>query len=388
MPFARASTPHSVPDVSDAFTPPIRADLVGVLPYGAPQLDVAARLNVNENPFSLPSVIADAMAEAVRNIAPGLNRYPERDAVQLRQALVDYLDRESGVRVDVDQVWVANGSNEVMHQLFLAFGGPGRSAITFDPTYSMYPEYARDTFTEFHTFPRTDDFVIDVAAAKEQITRVRPSLVIVTSPNNPTGTALPQRDLVALSEAALTAGSMILVDEAYAEFRREGVPTALELLDSYPNMIVSRTMSKAFGLAGARVGYAVAADPTVVRTLQVVRLPYHLSAVTQAVATTALQHSELLQAQVVLLRTERDALARWLLDRGFTVAASDANFILFGMFADRDAVWRALLDQGVLIRQTGPDGWLRVTVGTPEENDRFRRALLRVSGHELQEETR
>lgn len=367
------------------FTPPIRADLVGVASYGAPQLDVAARLNVNENPFALPEVIVDAMAEAVRSVAPGLNRYPERDAVALRQALADYLARESDVQVDVAQVWAANGSNEVMHHLFLAFGGPGRAAITFDPTYSMYPEYARDTFTNFRTFPRTDAFQIDVARAVREIDDLRPSLVIVTSPNNPTGTALPQADLIAIADASLAAGAMVIVDEAYAEFRRAGTPTALELLGQYPNLIVSRTMSKAFGLAGARVGYAVAADPAVVQILQVVRLPYHLSAVTQAVATTALRYSDLLQAQVALLREERDRLSDWLVDQGFTVAPSDANFILFGMFDDRDAVWRDLLDQGVLIRQTGPQGWLRATVGTPEENDRLRAALLRATGRASRE---
>lgn len=363
-----------------AFVPPIRDDLVGQESYGAPQLDVAARLNVNENPFPLPEVIVEAMAQAIRETAPGLNRYPERDAIALRQALADYLEAESGVRVEVDQVWAANGSNEVMHHLFLAFGGPGRMAITFDPTYSMYPEYARDTFTRYRAFPRTEAFAIDVPRAVAEIRDLRPSMVLLTSPNNPTGTALPQAELEVLAQAALEVGAMAIVDEAYAEFRRAGTPTALELLDRFPNLVVSRTMSKAFGLAGARVGYAVSSDPSVVRALMVVRLPYHLSGVTQAIATTALAHAGLLQAQVALLREERDRLAQWLVDCGFVVTPSDANFILFGLFDDRDAVWRGLLERGVLIRQTGPARWLRVTVGTPEENDRFRAALGEVTG--------
>lgn len=362
------------------FVLPIRDDLVGVESYGAPQLDVAARLNVNENPFSLPSELAEAIGRAVADVAVDLNRYPDRDATALRSALAQYLTRETGVPVDGALVWAANGSNEVMHQIFLAFGGPGRLAMTFDPTYSMYPEYARDTFTAFETYPRTDRFEVDVPAATAAIIERRPSIVVVTSPNNPTGTPLALDDVSALAEAALAAGAVLVVDEAYAEFRHDGVASAVQLCSRFPNLIVSRTMSKAFALAGARVGYCVAADPAVIATLMVVRLPYHLSAVTQAVALTALTHADVLQAQVDLLRHERDALADWLASEGLQVAASDANFLLFGTFPDRDAIWRGLLDRGVLVRQTGPAGWLRVTVGTPEENGMFRRALREVRG--------
>jgi histidinol-phosphate aminotransferase len=371
--------------VSRPFDLPIRADLVGISSYGAPQLDVAARHNVNENPFPLPDDLAAAMGAAVAAAAVGLNRYPDRDASRLRQALADYIADETGVRVPVDCVWAANGSNEVMHHVFLAFGGPGRLAITFDPTYSMYPEYARDTFTDYEAYPRTADFGIDVAAAIELILRRRPTLVLLTSPNNPTGTALPQDDIRTIAHAAREVGSMVVVDEAYAEFRHHGVPSACALLEEFPNLIVTRTMSKAFALAGARLGYALAADPRVVDAFMVVRLPYHLSAVTQAVAITALRHSGVLQAQVALLRDERDALAAWLIDSGFTVAPSDANFILFGVFEDRDAIWRALLDRGVLVRQTGPHGWLRVTVGTPAENDMFRQALVEATSADDEE---
>ena len=369
--------------MSPEFTPPVRDDLVGEVAYGAPQLDVAARLNVNENPFPLPDEVAAAMGRAVADVAVSLNRYPDRDFEGLRAALADYLADESGVRVGVDQVWAANGSNEVMHQVFLAFGGPGRLALTFDPTYSMYPEYARDTFTRYLAFPRRSDFTVDVPAALVEIDEQRPSIVILTSPNNPTGTSLPLEDIRAIASAALSVGAITVVDEAYAEFRHADVPSALTLMDQLPNVLVTRTMSKAFALAGARLGYAAAADPRVVSALRVVRLPYHLSAVTQAVAISALQHAEVLQAQVALLREERDRLAGWLVAEGFTVAPSDANFILFGIFEDRDAVWRALLDQGVLIRQTGPEGWLRVSIGTPDENDRFRAALLEAVGQRI-----
>ena len=358
------------------FTLPIRDDLVGVQSYGAPQLDVAAPMNVNENPFGPSPALAAAMAAAVEKVAATLNRYPDRDADELRAALAAYVTRETGVAVTAAQTWAANGSNEVMHHIFLAFGGPGRLAITFDPTYSMYPEYARDTFTEYRTFERRADFTVDVDAAIASIAELRPSIVLLTSPNNPTGTFLDFADAERIAAACLAAGAMLVVDEAYAEFRRAGTRTAFELLAEYPNVIVSRTMSKAFALAGARLGYAVAADTRVIDVLKVVRLPYHLSAVTQAVALTALEFADELQAQVDLLCTERDALAEWLLGQGYVVAPSDANFILFGMFDDRATVWERLLAQGVLIRQTGPAGWLRVSVGTPQENAMFRQALL------------
>lgn len=362
------------------FVLPVRDDLVGVQSYGAPQLDVPARLNVNENPFPVPAHLAAAMGAAVAEVAVDLNRYPDRDAERLRASLADYVASESGVRVPASQVWAANGSNEVMHHLFLAFGGPGRLALSFDPTYSMYPEYARDTFTDYVTLRRQPDFAVDAMDAVDEIMRRHPSLVIVTSPNNPTGTGLPLGDVRALATAARAAGAMLIVDEAYAEFRHEGVPSSCTLLAEYPNLVVVRTMSKAFALAGARLGYALAADPGVIDVLKVVRLPYHLSAVTQAVALAALEHADVLQAQVALLRAERDALAEWLAAEGFTVSPSEANFILFGMFEDRGAVWQALLDRGVLVRQAGPEGWLRVSVGTPAENGMFRAALLEATG--------
>lgn len=359
--------------MSETWSLPLRDDLVGVQSYGAPQLDVAARLNVNENPFAPSAAFVDDVATAVAEATRGLNRYPDRDFGALCEDLAAYLLRESGVSVAPEQVWAANGSNEIMHQLFLAFGGPGHSALSWTPTYSMYPEYARDTFTTYLTRPREADFSIDVAMALDAIEEVRPSIVVLTSPNNPTGTALPLKTIAAICEVAQ---GVVVVDEAYGEFRRSGTPSALEMLKDFPNLVVSRTMSKAFSLAGARLGYLVAADPRVVEACRVVRLPYHLSAITQAVARTALAHSDELLAQVDLLRRERDDLADWLTGQGFDVAQSDANFIFFGRFADRYAIWQGLLDKGVLIRETGPSEYLRVSIGTPEENMLFRNALL------------
>jgi histidinol-phosphate aminotransferase len=361
--------------MSELSSLPVRDDLRGQVPYGAPQLDVPVRLNVNENPFAPSEALVADVATAVAEATRDLNRYPDRDAVALRADLAAYLGRESGVALSAEQLWPANGSNEVMHQLMLAFGGPGRTALGFTPTYSMYPEYCRDTFTRYVTVPRSDDFGIDPVAAADAVVEHRPDVVLMASPNNPTGTALP---LETVRAVLAVAPGMVVVDEAYAEFRHDGTPSALALLAEHPRLVVTRTMSKAFALAGARLGY-LAASPAVVQAVQLVRLPYHLSAVTQAVARTALAHTDELQSQVALLRDERDALVDWLRGRGHDVADSDANFVLFGRFDDRHAVWQGLLDRGVLIRETGPDGWLRVSVGTPDENAAFRAALEEVT---------
>ena len=362
-------------------TLPLRPELAGLEPYGAPQLDVPVRLNVNENPYPPSAEVVADIATAVSAAASELNRYPDRDFAALRADLAAYLLRESGVSLDPAQLWAANGSNEVMLHLLQAFGGPGRTALSFAPTYSMYPEYARDTATRWVVGRREADFGLDPAHAEAMIGEHTPSVVLLASPNNPTGTALPLDAVrVVLAAAArVPGGCVVVVDEAYAEFRRAGTPSALTLLDESPHLAVSRTMSKAFGMAGTRLGY-LAAAPALVDALRVVRLPYHLSAVTQAVARAALAHAPELMAQVDGLRAERDALVDWLRGRGLTVADSDANFVLFGTFDDRHAIWQGLLDRGVLIRETGPDGWLRVSVGTPEETAAFRAALVEVAG--------
>ena len=362
-------------------TLPLRPELVGLEPYGAPQLDVVARLNVNENPYAPPPSVVDAIASAVRKAAEGLNRYPDRDFTALRADLAHYLEVESHVDfVEVRNIWAANGSNEVMLHLHQAFGGPGRTVLSFAPTYSMYPEYARDTVTDYVTLPRREDFHLDIEAAQAAIRERGPSLVIVASPNNPTGTALILDEVRALLAAAdeVPGGCVVVIDEAYAEFRRTGVPSAATIIPEHQNLAVSRTMSKAFALAGGRLGYLVAHQP-LIDALRVVRLPYHLSAVTQATARAALAHHRELQAQVDEIRAERDDTVAWLREQGYTVADTDANFALFGPHEDREKVFEGLLERGVLIRVTGPEGWLRVSIGTPQEMALFRSALLEVT---------
>jgi histidinol-phosphate aminotransferase len=343
----------------------LRADLRQLHPYGAPQLDVPVQLNTNENPYAPSEPLRSAIAEAVAGIAGTLNRYPDRDAVDLRKDLADYL----GHGLTGGQLWAANGSNEIIQQLLQAFGGPGRTALGFEPSYSMHPLISQVTGTEWVEGSRDADYGLSTAAA--QVAGVRPDVVFVTSPNNPTGTSVP---LALVEEVYDAAPGLVVVDEAYAEFVRAGTPSALTLLPGRPRLVVSRTMSKAFAAAGTRLGY-LAADPAVVDALLLVRLPYHLSTVTQAVARAAVAHRDEPLATVEALRRDRDDLVAWLRGRGLSVADSDANFVLFGVFADREAVWRGLLDRGVLIRNTGPEGWLRVTVGTPAENDAFKHAL-------------
>lgn len=354
---------------------PIRDELRGKSPYGAPQLDVPVQLNTNENPYPLPEPLVARIAERVAEAARGLNRYPDRDAVELRTELARYLTRTGKHPVSLENVWAANGSNEVLQQLLQTFGGPGRTAIGFEPSYSMHALIARGTGTGWISGPRKDDFTIDVAAAVSAIAENAPDVVFVTSPNNPTGTAVEAATVLALYEAAQAArpgaGALVVVDEAYVEFSHRD--SLLPLIEGRPNLVVSRTMSKAFGAAGLRLGY-LAAHPAVVDAVQLVRLPYHLSAVTQATALAALEHTDTLLGYVEQLKAERDRLVAELRATGYEVTESDANFVQFGRFDGAEgshAAWRKILDRGVLVRDNGVPGWLRVTAGTPEENDAF-----------------
>jgi len=347
---------------------PLRADLIGEEPYGAPQLDVPVTLNVNENPYPPSPGIAAEMAEAITRAASTLNRYPDREALGLRSDLAAYL----GADLTADNIWAANGSNEIMAHLLTAFGGPGRTLLTFTPTYSMYPEYARNTVTGYVTVPRRSDYTVDAGLVLDAIAQHAPTVVVITTPNNPTGTSTPLETIDEICTRAADSGALIVVDEAYQEFSTK--PSAVTLLAEHPRLIVSRTMSKAFALAGGRLGY-LAAAPAVVDACRIVRLPYHLSAQTQAVARVALSHADELLARVAELGKAAREFQDWARGRGYDVVPSDANFVLFGRFADRHAVWQALLDRGVLIRETGPAGYLRASAGTPTEMQALKDAL-------------
>jgi len=353
----------------------LRPDLRGRTAYGAPQLDVPVALNTNENSYPVPEVVAASMAAAVEEVARGLNRYPDREFTRLREALAAFLSR-SGTTVTREQVWAGNGSNEVLLHLLQAFGGPGRTALGFTPAYSMHPIITTTTGTAWvdgmRGVPGGGPFDLDPASAVEQVRQHRPDVVFLCSPNNPTGTALGLDVVEAVHDGA--PGALVVVDEAYAEFARPGTPSALTLLAGRPRLVVTRTMSKAFALAGGRLGY-LAADPALVDALRLVRMPYHLSTPTQAVALAALAHADLMLETVGVVKDQRDRIVEELTRLGLEPVPSDANFVLFGHLDDAAATWRALLDRGVLVRDVGIPHYLRVTAGTPEETTAFLDAL-------------
>ena len=352
---------------------PLRDELRGEEAYGAPQLNVSVRLNTNENPYPPSKALVDDLVATVAQVAENLNRYPERDSVQLRDALAAYVTKQCHTAVTRDNVWAANGSNEVLQQLLQAFGGPGRTAMGFTPSYSMHPILSAGTQTEFIAVPRTERFDIDMPAALAAIAQHQPDVLFVTTPNNPTGGITAMSDLKMLIEAA---PGIVIVDEAYAEFSAE--PSAVSLIDQYPTkLVVSRTMSKAFDFAGGRLGYFVAA-PAFIDAVMLVRLPYHLSVLSQAAAEVALRHADDTLATVHKLSEERDRVVAGLLELGYDVIPSHSNFVQFGHFSDAHAAWEAFLAEDVLIRDNGVAGYLRATIGLPAENDAFLAAAKNV----------
>ncbi|NYJ30592.1 histidinol-phosphate aminotransferase [Galbitalea soli] len=350
---------------------PIRDDLRGLTPYGAPQKHVRIRLNVNENTHPIPDDVARGIVDAVADAIRTVNRYPDREFTLLRESLASYLGHGLGA----DNIWAANGSNEVLQQILQAFGGPGRSVLGFPPTYSMHSIIAAGTGTAWLRGERDEEFGISPETAVRWIEETGPDIVFFCSPNNPTGTPLHLDTITAAYDAT---DGIVVVDEAYAEFAPAELPTALSLLAGRPRLIVSRTMSKAFAFAGARVGY-LAADPAIADALRLVRLPYHLSALTQAAAIAALAHTPQMLAMVDDIKSQRDRLLVELPKLGYQVHDSWANFVLFGGVRDPHAVFEALLDDDIIIRDLSIPGHLRVTAGTEEETTAFLEAMARIT---------
>ncbi|KZE15965.1 MULTISPECIES: histidinol-phosphate transaminase [Brevibacterium] len=355
---------------------PVRSDLVGREPYGAPHLDVPVQLNVNENAYPIPDVVVEAMRTAVDTHLAGLNRYPDREFTALREHLVDYLtgvNERAGTAVELhpEMIWAANGSNEVLSHIVQAFGGPGRTALGFTPSYSMHPLITTGTGAEWIHAERDDDYGLTAEAVAAEVSRVDPDIVFLCTPNNPTGTSL---GLDVIEAAYENCSGIVIVDEAYAEFSRPALPSAMTLLAGRPRLVVSRTMSKAFACAGLRLGYAIAA-PELIDTLRLVRLPYHLSDVTQVLACTALEHADLLLGNVDRLIDSRNAISARLAELGFTVHPSDSNFVLFGGIAKPAELWQKLLDRGILIRDIGIPHHARVNAGTEAETTAFLAAM-------------
>jgi histidinol-phosphate aminotransferase len=349
---------------------PVRPGLAGLGEgYHSPQVEVEVRLNTNESPLPPPpGWVAELTAEIGRM---AFHRYPDRDAEALRAALAE----ASALRPE--QLFCANGSNEVLQCLLLAYGGPGRTAALFEPTYALHRHIAELTSTEVASARRGPDFGLELDVVDELLEQVQPTVTFLCSPNNPTGRAEPPEVVRHVLERA---PGLVVVDEAYGQFAPW---SALELVRAggagVERLVVVRTFSKTWSMAACRLGYLVA-DPDVVRACALVALPYHLGAMTQAAGRLALRYEPEMRARVALLTEERGRLAAALADMAVEAWPSDANFILFRPTArDGRAVWEDLLRASVLVRDCstwpGLEGCLRVTVGTPEENDRFLSAL-------------
>ena len=350
---------------------PLRETLRPMSPYGAPQVPAQASLNTNENPYSPSPALQKAISDAVASVAADLNRYPDRDATVLRTKLASYINELSGTKFSVDNIWAANGSNEIIQSIFLAFaGGP---VLGFTPSYSMHPLIAKVTGAAWIDGKRNADFSLNAVDAVEEIEKVKPTLTFITTPNNPTGGAVTINEIQKLADACKAVGGLLVVDEAYAEFSQE--TSAVTLIANNPHVIVIRTMSKAFAFAGARVGYLVS-DVAVKDAMMIVRLPYHLSALTQAAAQVAIDHRAELLGGVATIIAARESVVQALHDMGLTTITSSANFVLFtGFKQEAPQLWAALLEKGVLIRDVGLSGYLRVTIGNEAENNLFLSAL-------------
>ena len=350
---------------------PLRETLRPMSPYGAPQVPAQASLNTNENPYSPSPALQKAIADAVASVAADLNRYPDRDATVLRTKLASYINELSGTKLSPDNMWAANGSNEIIQSIFLAFaGGP---VLGFTPSYSMHPLIAKVTGAEWIDGKRNADFSLNAVDAVIEIEKVKPTLTFITTPNNPTGGAITIDEIQKLADACKAVGGLLVVDEAYAEFSQE--TSAVTLIAKNPHVIVIRTMSKAFAFAGARVGYLVS-DVAVKDAMMIVRLPYHLSALTQAAAQVAIDHRAELLGGVATIIAARESVVQALHDMGLTTIPSSANFVLFtGFKQEAPQLWAALLEKGVLIRDVGLSGYLRVTIGNEAENRLFVSAL-------------
>ena len=350
---------------------PIRNELAELKPYGAPQISGVRALNTNENPYELPAQVVAEMLQALPKVLANLNRYPDRDAVALREALAKYISKSADREFKIGNIWAANGSNEILQTLMLACGG--RGALGFIPSYSVHPLIAKATGTTWISGEREASFNLDNTKAISKISENKPGITFVTTPNNPTGTSTPYAALEELAVACSKAEGLLVVDEAYAEFSKE--KSAINLIEKYPNVVVIRTMSKAFAFAGARVGYAIC-NEAIVDAMLVTRLPYHLSSTTQALALVALNNSKALLAEVEALIEERDRVATELGKLGFEVSPSSANFLLFrGFKGDSKSAWNSLVASGILVRDVGLEGYLRVTIGLPSENAEFLTAI-------------
>lgn len=345
-----------------------RAELGLSQGYHSPQLSVDVRLNTNESPFPPPEGWLEALFEEARRM--DLNRYPDRQALALREALAEF----HGVRPE--QVFAANGSNEVLQCLLLAYGGPGAKAVMWEPTYALHSHIAHLTGTEVVAGQRGQGFSLVPGAAVEVLRREQPSVVFFCSPNNPTGTA---EDPATVSAALSASGGLVVVDEAYGQFSSW---SALGMVGDDVPLVVVRTFSKTWSMAGLRLGYVVG-PAEVVEVLERVALPYHLDSLKQAAGRLALSYAGEMESRVAAIVAERERLALQLRRMPVEIWPSQANFLLFRPLSrEGREVWEELVRRSVLVRDTsswpGLEGCLRVTVGSVSDDDRFLAALHEI----------
>ncbi|MEI7592641.1 MAG: histidinol-phosphate transaminase [Actinomycetes bacterium] len=345
-----------------------REDVALMSGYHSPQVDVDVRLNTNESPFGPPEGWKTAYANAVANIE--WNRYPDRDAIALRRAIA------AMHQVDPSCVFVANGSNEVIQTLLMTYGGPGRSAAMWEPTYALHSHISRLTATAVIQGERTDDFRIDRDEVDRVFREANPEVTFLCTPNNPTGVVDSESDVAHVAELVTRANGLLVIDEAYGQFSPW---SALGLVDDGVPLVVTRTFSKTWSMAAARLGYLVG-PAEIVSELEKVVLPYHLDSAKQLAGRLALDYVDDMKTRVDHLVAERTRLIAGLEQLPVTVWPSGANFVLFRPDTmDGAAVWQRLLDRSILIRNFASSprlsGCLRVTIGAPTENDLFLDAL-------------
>lgn len=381
----------------------MRESLNNLKPYESFDVVGAIRLNTNENPYEIPSQIASKMSEGILSIANNFNRYPQDGHLELKKSLIKHIQNNWNFKIEEDEIICANGSNEIMHEIFNAFGGSDSSALFFTPCYSMYPQYCRDSFTKFISIDRdeSNNYQIQVDEALEVIKNEQPDLVVLDNPNNPVGNYVLTNDIIEMIEFAkeYSEHTVFVVDEAYIDFAKykydisEDKITELkvgmhEYIHKYKNLIVVRTLSKAFSFAGVRLGYAIGSSK-LINLLKIVRLPYNVSSLTQMVAKIAVDNSEGMLQMVPEIAKQKELLFQWLkglsvLGSNLTVYQSEANFILI-KFAEQledyhnlpNKLLEHLRDKyNLLIRVVGPSGCFRVTIGTEAELNVFREGFV------------
>lgn len=342
------------------------SSLIGMLPYDPKYKKSNTLLSANENPENIPAQVRDKILERIAKL--DFNRYPDPLANQLRMEIANW----HGVKPA--NVLVGNGGDELLFDIFLAWGGPERSVLTFPPTFSVYETNAVLTNTAVYNLPRNgEDWSIDVDKACARLEKGDIDIVILTNPNNPTGTLTPLDDIRRILNAS---DALVLVDEAYGEYADQ---SAARLLDEYENLLILHTFSKAYRCAAVRLGYFLG-NPRIIDEYKKVRQPYSVDAISQIVGEEVVKHRDLFEPGIEHARVARDELMAALSQiEGVTVYPSEANFVMIKVpFAQR--VWETLdKKHSVLVRNVSGEarlaGCLRVTVGTAEENERFLEAL-------------